>query len=450
MTAKPKRICLIEDDEVMGEALVDRLTLEGYDCHWCKTGAAAKKALAVHRFAVAICDIQLPDVNGEQLFAELTQGDVAFPPFVFITGYGKIDAAVRLLKLGATDYLTKPLDIQALLTTLQRLCGGAQSPAPTEYTLGISSAMRRIEATLPQLARTDSSVLITGESGVGKEEVARALHRCRDPAGKLPFVAVNCGALTESLLEAELFGYVKGAFTGANRDKKGVFELAHGGTLFLDEIGEMSPLMQVKLLRAIQDRQIMRVGAEKPISVSINLVCATHQDLKKMVEVGTFREDLYYRIHVVHLHIPPLRERRDDILWLARRLMDVMGDEKCRHRELPPPAERALLDRPWPGNVRELKHCLERACVLFPDGPLTAKALFGEVQPAVLVEDESAAGSLGSYLEAREREFIEQALHSHAGRIADTAAALGISRKNLWEKMRKLGIQEKPGPTAGK
>jgi DNA-binding NtrC family response regulator len=450
MIAKSKRICLVEDDEVMGEALVDRLALEGFDCLWCKTGAEARKALGSQRFAVAICDIQLPDVSGEQLFTELVQGEAVPPPFVFITGYGKIDAAVKLLKLGATDYLTKPLDIQALLDTLHRLAGGARSPVPTEYTLGISSAMRRIETMLPQLARSDSSVLITGESGVGKEEVARALHRCRDPEGRLPFVAVNCGALTESLLEAELFGYVKGAFTGAGRDKKGVFELAHGGTLFLDEIGEMSPLMQVKLLRAIQDRQITRVGAEKPISVSIHLVCATHQDLKKMVEAGTFREDLYYRIHVVHLHIPPLRERKDDILWLTRRLIEAMPEGKCRQRELHPSVERVMLERPWPGNVRELKHCLERACVLFPEGPLTARALFGEIESAPAVEDADVDGNLGSYLEAREREFIAQVLRTHAGRIADTAAALGISRKNLWEKMRKLGIQEKPGSAGEK
>ena len=445
MIAKSRRICLVEDDEVMGEALVDRLALEGFDCLWCKSGAEAKKAFSGQRFAVAICDIRLPDISGEELFAQLLQGDTELPPFVFITGYGKIDAAVRLLKLGATDYLTKPLDIQALLATLHRLAGGARAPTPAEYTLGISSAMRRIESMLPQLARSDSSVLITGESGVGKEEVARALHRCRDPEGRLPFVAVNCGALTESLLEAELFGYVKGAFTGANRDKKGVFELAHGGTLFLDEIGEMSPLMQVKLLRAIQDRQITRVGAERPVSVSIHLICATHQDLKKMVEAGTFREDLYYRIHVVHLHIPPLRERKDDILWLARRLMDRIAEGRCRHRELHPSAERALLDRPWPGNVRELKHTLERACVLFPEGPLTARALFGDLQAAAAAEEAAGDGHLGHFLEAREREFIEQALRAHAGRIADTAAALGISRKNLWEKMRKLGIEDRSG-----
>ena len=444
MSSQTRNICLVEDDEVMGEALHDRLTLEGYDCHWCRTGAEARQALESRRFAVALCDVQLPDANGEQLFAELSRDRPDHPPFVFITGYGKIDAAVRLLKLGASDYLTKPLDIQALLATLGRLCGGKPKPAlvPSEYALGISSAMRRIESTLPQLARAESSVLITGESGVGKEEVARALHRWRDPGGKLPFVAVNCGALTESLLEAELFGHVKGAFTGANKDKKGVFELAHGGTLFLDEVGEMSALMQVKLLRAIQERKVTRVGAEKPTSVSINLVCATHQDLKKMVEEGRFREDLYYRIHVVHLHVPPLRERRDDILWLTRRLLDGMADPRCKRREVLPATERALLERPWPGNVRELKHCLERACVLFPDGPLTPKALFGEMQPVEVQEVGTTGDSLGSYLEAREKEYIEQALRGHSGRIAETAAALGISRKNLWEKMRKLDIHE--------
>jgi DNA-binding NtrC family response regulator len=444
MKKQPSRICLIEDDEVMGEALADRLALENYDCDWFKTGREAVTALLAKSYAAVICDIQLPDINGEDLFLELTRAGQAAPPFIFVTGYGKIDSAVRLLKLGASDYLTKPIDIRALLTTLQRLRGGIQPivTAPAEYTLGVSSAMRQIEAMLPQLATTASSVLITGESGVGKEEVARALHRQRDPNGRLPFVAVNCGALTESLLEAELFGYIKGAFTGAARDKKGVFELAHGGTLFLDEIGEMSALMQVKLLRAIQDRQIMRVGAEKSISVSINLVCATHRNLKEMVEAGTFREDLYYRIHVVHLHIPPLRERRDDIQWLTRRLLTVLADGKPS-RSLHPSAERALFDRPWPGNVRELKHCLERACVLFPSGPLTDKMLFGDMPPAPLSATASPTITLSGYLEVHEREYIEQALLNNAGRIADTAAALGISRKNLWEKMKRLGFQEK-------
>jgi len=444
MRARSKHICLIEDDEIMGEALADRLGLEGYVCDWFKTGGEGKKALGARDYGAAICDINLPDVNGEDLFQQLSEAERAVP-FVFITGYGKIDAAVRLLKLGASDYLPKPIDIHALLETLQRLCGQTPLAAVAEFRLGISSAMRQIEAMLPQVARGASSVLITGESGVGKEEVARALHRQRDPDGRLPFVAVNCGALTESLMEAELFGYVKGAFTGAIRDKKGVFEQADGGTLFLDEIGEMSPQMQVKLLRAIQDRKITRVGAENPISVSLSLICATHQNLKRMVEEGRFREDLYYRIHVVHLHIQPLRERKDDILWLARRLLDIMSAGKSQRRELHPSSERALLEHPWPGNVRELKHCLERACVLHPEGAITARALFGDAQSVPPSDQNAGTTTLSGYLGAREREYIEQALATRDNRIADTAAILGISRKNLWEKMKKLGIAAKSG-----
>ena len=448
MAGQSKHVCVIEDDEIMGEALADRLGVEGYACDWFKTGLAAKKALGAKQYGAVICDINLPDINGEDLFMQLSDSERAVP-FVFITGYGKIDAAVRLLKLGASDYLTKPLDIHALLESLQRLCCQTPSAAPKDYTLGVSSAMRQIETMLPQLARGASSVLITGESGVGKEEVARALHRSRDAEGRLPFVAVNCGALTESLMEAELFGYVKGAFTGAVRDKKGVFEQADGGTLFLDEIGEMSPLMQVKLLRAIQDRTIMRVGAERPIAVSLNLICATHQDLRRMVEEGRFREDLYYRIHVVHVHVPPLRERREDILWLAKRLLDIGSAGGAARRELHPSAERALLDHPWPGNVRELKHCLERACILFPDRALTAKHLLGDARHLLPAGPTLGAATLSNYLDAREREYIEQALAANDKRIADTAAVLGISRKNLWEKMKKLGVAVKSRPPDG-
>jgi DNA-binding NtrC family response regulator len=440
VTSQARTVCLIEDDEIMGEALADRLAIEGYGCDWFKTGNEGLKAIASRRYAAAICDINLPDINGEDLFKRLSEAERSVP-FVFITGYGTIDAAVRLLKLGASDYLTKPLDIQALLGALKRLCGQPSSAVRANCSLGISSAMRQIEGMLPQLASSASSVLITGESGVGKEEVARALHAQRDPDGKLPFVAVNCGALTESLMEAELFGYVKGAFTGASRDKKGVFEQADGGTLFLDEIGEMSPLMQVKLLRAIQDRQIVRVGSEKPVSVSLNLICATHRNLKSMVEEGGFREDLYYRIHVVHLHVPPLRERKDDILWLAKHFLETFA-AGGRARELQPSAEKAMLNHPWPGNVRELKHCLERASVLHPKGSFTATDLFGEAQTAPDA-DFVATTTLSGYLDEREREYIVRALAAKQGRIAETAAALGISRKNLWEKMKKLGIAEK-------
>lgn len=450
MKTSPRyRICLVEDDAIMGEALLDRFTIEGFSCDCYKTGRSALLALANKRYDVVICDIQLPDINGEDLFIQLRADETDLPPFVFITGYGAVDRAVRLLKLGAHDYLTKPLDIHALLQTVRDLCTRARPPAIGEHTLGISSVMRSIEAMLPRLADNSGSVLITGESGVGKEEVARALHRLGDPAGHQPFIAVNCGALTETLLEAELFGYVKGAFTGAIRDKKGVFEQADGGTLFLDEIGEMSPIMQVKLLRAIQERCIVRVGAETPVSLSIRLVCATHQDLKKMVEAGRFREDLYYRIHVVHLHLPPLRERKDDILWLAQRLLDRWGAEKADLRSLHPAAEKALFDYPWPGNIRELKHCLERACILSRKSIISVEMLFGNICALPSPGQAQSADSLNDYLQACERKYIEEALRINHGRIGDTAASLKISRKNLWQKMKKLQMQDSGDDASG-
>jgi DNA-binding NtrC family response regulator len=433
------RICLIEDDLIMGEALSDRFVLEDYDCDWFKTGQTAIIALGSTKYDVVICDIQLPDINGEDLFKQLKSSSASLPHFIFTTGYGTIDRAVRLLKLGAQDYLTKPLDIHALLKSVHKLCSRTACTVTRETMLGISSAMRHIETLLPRIAKNPTSVLITGESGVGKERLARALRSQYDPEQKMPFITVNCGALTESLLEAELFGYAKGAFTGALREKRGLFELANGGTLFLDEVGEMSAAMQVKLLRAIQERQIIRVGAETPIHVDIRLICATHQDLKQMVEIGKFREDLYYRIHVIHLHIPALRERKEDIIWLANNLLEDWNAKNTDPRTLTRLAEKTMLDYPWPGNIRELKHCLERACILSQQSELSAELLFEE-SPAAPEELLTNIESLSEYIQECERKYIGNCLRINGGHISDTAALLGISRKNLWEKMKKLGI----------
>lgn len=447
MEKRKYRVCLIEDDAIMGEALVDRFDVEGFACDWFQRGEEAAVALRRKGYDVVISDVQLPDGNGEALFERLQNSGLELPPYLFITGYGAIDRAVHLLKLGAEDYITKPLDIRLLLDKVRALCRRTAAPGRGEPQIGVSSAVRELEALLPRIAASRGTVLVTGESGVGKEQVARILHRLRDPSEKQPFIAVNCGALTETLLEAELFGSVRGAYTGAVRDRKGVFERAHGGTLFLDEVGDMPPPMQVKLLRAIQDRQIVRVGDETAIPVDINLVCATHQDLKRMVERGEFREDLYYRIHVIHLHVPPLRERREDILWLVERLLDASAAEHGGpRRRLHRSAEKALVDYPWPGNVRELKHCLERACILSHQPVLTAEMLFEDL-PVPLAEE--AQGDLSEYLRACERRYIERALRLSSGRIAETAAALGISRKTLWEKMKRLdmGVDE-PGNQA--
>jgi DNA-binding NtrC family response regulator len=435
------RIALIEDDPIIGEALSERLDFEGFACDWYHDGKSARRGLGQRRYSVVVSDINLPDISGEQLFSDLLGNGQSLAPFIFITGYGAIDQAVRLLKLGAHDYVTKPFNVGELVAKIRSLCERQQPAVSTDAQLGISTGMRHIEGLLPRLAASRSAVLISGESGAGKEQVARALHRSGDPEGKTPFIAVNCGAIPENLIESELFGHDKGAFTGADRERRGVFEQANGGTLFLDEIGEMPPSMQVKLLRAIQDRAVVRVGGATPRKVDIRLVCATHHDLKAMVEQGGFREDLYYRIHVIHLDVPPLRERQEDILWLAARFLDERAAKGEARRTLTADAERALTRYPWPGNVRELQHCLERASVLSLSPVLNVESLFG-ANGLPPLEADALRQPLSDHLQDCERAYIRRALTECDGRIADTAALLGISRKNLWEKMRKLEMAD--------
>ncbi len=438
------RICLVEDDEIMGGALTLRFELEGYGFDWFKNGRDAYRALRQTRYGVVVCDVRLPDTSGETIYSGLLNEGGILPPFIFITGFGAVDQAVKLIKLGATDYLQKPFEPDVLLNKIGTLAASAANAQDgVQDQLGVSPAMRALNDLLPRIANSRASVLVLGESGVGKERVARRLHQLA--GSERPFVPVNCGALAETLLEAELFGYEKGAFTGAVRTKRGFFEQAHGGTLFLDEIGETSPAMQVKLLRAIQERQIVRVGGEVPIPVELRLITASNQDLKTLVEEGRFRDDLFYRINVIQLKLPPLRERHEDIPWLAERLLAEFAATQGQVRKiLSPAAERALLDYEWPGNVRELKHVLERACVLADGSLLTPGFLFGEASNCKLRTPEN---TLGDYLADREREYIARALESQSWQIQETASLLGISRKNLWEKMKKLGIQR--GGTPG-
>jgi DNA-binding NtrC family response regulator len=279
---------------------------------------------------------------------------------------------------------------------------------------------------------------------VGKEHVAKSFDRLARHSGACPFVAVNCGAISEGLFEAEFFGHEKGAFTGAVRAKRGFFEQAHCGTLFLDEIGELPLSMQVKLLRVIQERVLTRVGGESSMPVDFRLVCATNRDLREMVQQGSFREDLFYRINVIQIRIPPLRERPEDIAWFARRfLAETCQAHGGAPRTLSAAAERALMEYPWPGNLRELRHAVERACILATTPTLEPGAFFGE--GLIERQPRAAAASLGDYLQACERGYIQSALARNEGRITRTAAELGISRKNLWEKARKLGISTEQG-----
>jgi DNA-binding NtrC family response regulator len=446
MTSK---LCLIEDDPIMGESLCDRFALEGFQFDWHRSGRTALESIGCEPYGAVISDIRLPDFSGEDLFRALRARDQQVPPFIFITAYGTVDRAVEMLKLGAADYITKPFDIELLIAKLQ-LC--AQLPVQTRSitgqspVLGVSTPMRRIEELLPRIAAYADTVLITGESGVGKERVAQLLHRLGDPEGATPFIAVNCAALSESLLEAELFGHEKGAFTGAFRTKRGVFEQAEGGTLFLDEIGDMPLAMQAKLLRAIQEREVMRVGGERRIPVQLRLVGATNGDLRTLVDAGRFREDLFYRVNVINLRVPPLRARQDDILWLAR----VFLAEHARLRpgeakKLSVAAEAALVSHAWPGNIRELQHSIARACIFARHTMLEPRDLFEDRLALPDAETISEAGTLIEFLQRCEREYLVRALKGHGWQISETATALGISRKNLWERMRRLHISESAG-----
>ena len=432
------RLCLVEDDPIVGEALADRFELEGYTCDWFRAGAEALQEMPRRHYDLVLSDIHLPDISGEALYETMSRKLAPLPPYLFITGYGEIDQAVRLLKLGATDYITKPFDIVILLEKIRSLIGvvalsggGAQ--------LGVSPSMRQLEVTLEKLGSTSSNVLITGEQGVGKERLALALHMQRYKDGSRPFIALNCGAFAQDALEAELFGREKPGLSGVGGLRKGAFELADGGTLFLDEIGDVPAPVQGKLLRAIQERTVVRIGGEKPVPVSLRIVCATHLDLKRMVERGEFREELYYYINVVRLHLPPLRERKEDILWLAQRFLQEHGTQgRTAAKRLSARAESLMLEYPWPGNVRELKSAIERACLVGAPGALQPEALFEALPHA----PDTNAETLDEHLRIFERQYIMRvlALHEGHGRITRAAATLGISRKNLWERMRRLGI----------
>jgi len=437
------RLCLVEDDAIMGESLCDRFQLEGFEVDWRRTGGEALRAIESRPYSVVISDVRLPDRSGEALFGEVKGNVTNPPPFVFITAFASVDRAVALLKEGAADYVAKPFDLDDLVAKVRSLSSahhGDDAPAHEAFELGISAAMRSIAQMVPRVARHASAVLVSGESGVGKERVAQLVHRRGSREGA-PFVPVNCGALAESLLESELFGYERGAFTGATRAHQGLVEAADGGTLFLDEIGDMPLAMQMKLLRVIQDHRVTRVGGTAPLPVRFKLVCATHRDLRKMVEAGQFREDLFFRINVIQLRIPPLRERREDILWFAQRfLLECAEKHGVPRFTFSPGAESALTGYPWPGNLRELRHAIERACIL-SNAPVLEPGLFFE-DGWTQGNGEPAHASLAGHLAACERRYIEGALADSGQQIGKAATLLGISRKNLWEKMKRLGIPQ--------
>ncbi|MQX38128.1 sigma-54-dependent transcriptional regulator [Roseospira navarrensis] len=433
---------LIEDDPVMGESLTQGLTLEGLQVSWWQSGAEALKALSRPVVPdVLICDIRLPDMSGEAVFEALVRAGGS-PPVLFMTAYGDIDQAVRLMRAGAADYLTKPFEMGTLLGRLAALVPGDASTAATDgAVLGVSPVMRILERDLSRLAGASGPVLITGETGVGKEVCARHLHHLSRPGA--PFIAVNCAAIPADLLESEIFGHEKGAFTGAAARHPGYAERARDGILFLDEIGDLPPALQGKLLRLLEERAFHRLGATAPVPFRARVVAATNTDLPTAVAEGRFRADLMYRLNTFTLDIPPLRTRPEDTGWLLDRFVTrfVAEHPDGPVRGVGALAEEAARAHDWPGNVRELRNRVERAVAMGLSPWLGPADLF---PPARWTggggADPEAPAALADIRDAAERRAIEGAIRDADGQLREAARLLGISRTTLWEKMRRLGL----------
>lgn len=437
MLLENRRLALIEDDPIMGGSLVQRLELEGAQVSWWRSANEARQGLIKTTAEAVICDIRLPDGSGEDVYREFRSSGRQ-RPFLFVTGFGDIVQAVRMMREGAHDYVTKPFEMNDFLDRLHQILGPAQADA--EPVLGVSKVMRDAEVFLMRAARVGAPLLITGETGVGKEVVARYLQTLRaKPAG--PFMAINCAALPAELMESELFGHERGAFTGAQGQHLGYAERAGNGVLFLDEIGDLAPKLQAKLLRLIENRTFHRVGGERAIPFKARLVCATNVDLPQRVATGAFREDLLYRINVLSIAVPPLRERPTDIGWLMDRFYaDLARDMETSVQGFSAVAYSTAAAHPWPGNVRELRNRIERALTLTSSRWIMPFDLFPEIDEATTKAKSGGLATLSEVRDDAERRQIERALTSHAGHLAKTAEALGVSRTTLWEKMKRLNL----------
>jgi nitrogen regulation protein NR(I) len=469
MLPEKKQVLIVDDEPNLRKILAAQLSRDGYDVMTAEDGERGLALLREHHIDLVVTDLKMPKVDGMALLREALRLDPDLP-VVMITAHGTVDTAVEALKIGAFDYLTKPFDkdevrqiVAKALRTRQlageEVSGRQVAPGARFGIIGSSAGIADLYAVLERVSDTPTTVLLTGESGTGKELVARALHAHSSRNDK-PFIKVNCAAIPKELIESELFGYERGAFTGAVSSKPGRFELANGGTLFLDEIGEIPVEMQVKLLRALQESEFERVGGIKTIHVDVRLVAATNRDLKKLLASGNFREDLFYRLNVVPIRLPALRERAGDIPELALHFLSKFNERLKKHvTGVEPEALEALSAYTWPGNIRELENVIERA-VLFCDGQrLRAADLSPEVRgplatPLVPLTDAdlqaafASEGGLKEHVKVAtsrlERELVGHALQQTGGNVTHAARLLKISRKGLQLKMKELGLRETP------
>jgi two-component system NtrC family response regulator len=440
-------ILVVDNEKNLLVAFRDVLEEEGYRVETAEDGEEALKKFQHLTFQIVITDLKMPQMSGMDLLREIKSNSVGTCVMV-MTAFGTVETAVEAMRLGAYDYILKPFSPEAAVQAVHRAVEYLSlrlrvSDLENELgrahvfgdMVGSSDAMQSLFQQIATVAATDSTVLIHGESGTGKELVARSIHQ-RSRRSERAFIAVNCGAVPETLLDSELFGHVRGAFTGAHRDRAGRFELAHQGTIFLDEVSDMSPLLQAKLMRVLQERTFERVGGNRTVSVDVRIIGATNKDLQAKLTEGTFREDLFYRLNVVSLRIPPLRERRDDISLLAnyfvKRYAELAGKNILGVRG---DTLKVLESYGWPGNVRELEHVIERATI-FEEGNLLSRSSLSEEFSTRVTEEEE-----GLSLEVNEKRLITQALSLSQGDIKRAAALLQISRTTLYSKVRRYGLK---------
>ncbi len=446
------QLLIVDDDDITRESLATVLQARGFSCSQAADGMEALEQLRQRDFDVVISDIEMPRMNGLELLAAANRSATQ-ASFIFITAYASVQTAVEALRQGAFDYLLKPLNFEDLAIKVQKLIEhkellrenqALRQEIHSQYDfsniIGDSEAIRRVFETIKKVSDSESNVLITGKSGTGKELVARAIHY-NSPHRLGRFVAVNCGAIPETLIESELFGHKKGAFTGAVADKEGLFRAANRGTLFLDEIGEMPLTAQTKLLRAVETQEFLPVGSSRPERVHVRIIAATNVDLRKRIAEGAFREDLYYRLNVIDIHLPSLAERREDIPLLVNHFIRKYNRQMNKSvTSVDPQLMQALMQREWKGEVRELENFVERLMIFAVGDRLTADLLPSEECPPA---KRSLAGlSLKDALAAYERDLILAELRRHGGRRSEAAQALGISEATLYRRLQQLGIRD--------